>query len=175
MTRQRAERHRIASHPKRSRDTTAPPSSGALLHLSIPFEALLWPHQQPSATGADSDSVTRILRAKETERLWWTTDPRWSDLPEDREMWMVLLTWAYEVDSQAPDGLFGTLHGLRCLGARLERHPSGIRIRPGDIESSDYFVLRKRYLQPWSSVIKQLLSELAAEMQMRSMKHAHLR
>ena len=81
------------------------------------------------------------------ERVWWGTDPRGDDLPVDSSLWSTVLTWSYELDGGDPDGLFGSLRGMRCLGARLEETPSGVRLRPGELlpvwGGADCYVARK--------------------------------
>ena len=53
-------------------------------------------------------------------------DPR-PDLPEDGSLWSILLTVAHEA---SPD-LYGALHGLRCIGTRLERSKQwGLVLKP---------------------------------------------
>lgn len=101
--------------------------------------------------------------ANDANRISWIIDPRETDFPEDGHLWRVLLARAYDLDGNAPDGLFGGLHGVRCLGARLESGPEGVRLRPGDIDRAEYLALRKRYLKPWSSLLSRLLIEVAME------------
>lgn len=53
----------------------------------------------------------------------WTADPL-AGLDEsaherDGRAWEALLAAAFALDGCEPDGLFGRLRGLRCLGARL--------------------------------------------------------
>jgi hypothetical protein len=96
------------------------------------------------------------------ERELWTSDPRGGDLPEDSELWEQLLDWSYDIDARVPYGLFGALHGLRCLGARLQWTLWGFRLVPGEISRSEYLALRRRYLIPWASTLESLLARLGA-------------
>ena len=166
MSGPKAHRHRNGPPPEDPEHRTAPPSSGALSHCEASAPPSVREDQITSVT-ASGDAAARTLSLQEAERLWWITDPRWQDFSEDRELWMLLLSWAYDVDGAAPDGLFGILHGLRCLGARLESHPSGIRLRPGEIERGDYSALKQQYLLPRSGMLKRLLVELEGEMKLR--------
>ena len=53
-------------------------------------------------------------------------DPR-PDLPEDGSLWSILLTIAHE----ASPNLYGALHGMRCIGTRLERSKQwGLTLKP---------------------------------------------
>src|SRR5262249_32715603 len=64
-------------------------------------------------------------------------DPR-PDLAADTHAWQALLELAFLLDGEAPDGLFGALHGVRCCGARLipadgtRQWGAGCRLAPGD-------------------------------------------
>lgn len=53
-------------------------------------------------------------------------DPR-PDLQEDSSLWRILL----EVAHKANGNLYGALHGLRCIGTRLERNKQwGLALKP---------------------------------------------
>ncbi len=95
-------------------------------------------------------------------------DPR-PDLTADTRVWQALLELAFLLDGEAPDGLFGALHGVRCCGARLVpadgTRPSsaGYRMAPGD----DYLggarawdADRKRWLVPAADVLTPVLRGL---------------
>lgn len=57
-------------------------------------------------------------------RLGGPADPR-PDLTDDGGRWRRVLTTAFLLDGDVPDGLYGALHGFRCLGARLVPNGSG--------------------------------------------------
>jgi hypothetical protein len=95
------------------------------------------------------------------DRERWTRDPRASDLPEVRVLWEFLLQASYDYDAGSDRGLFGSLHGMRCLGARLERALWGVRLVPGENGRGQFAGLRQRYLLPWAVVLEALLGELA--------------
>jgi hypothetical protein len=110
--------------------------------------------------GGVLDSPHSVLSFEQAERLRCTTDPRWSDLPEDCHLWTMLLTWAYDLDAESPAGLFGSLHGFRCFGARLAATPRGLRLVPGKMNRKEYAQLREQYLMPWAPLLRRLLVEL---------------
>ncbi len=84
-------------------------------------------------------------------------DPR-PDLVTDHELWVCLLAAAYPRDGDRPDGLYGVLHGLRCLGARLRCTPEGLRLERGEIPEIDYAALRRRWLVPHRAALIPLLA-----------------
>lgn len=85
------------------------------------------------------------------------TDPR-LDLTTDSRLWSELLRRAAAVDQDDPNGLYGALDGLRCLGAGLIRDSRGLRLVPGEIDRAEYAELRAKWLVPHSARLKQLLS-----------------
>jgi hypothetical protein len=111
---------------------------------------LIRPERRAGRTGLGPDDRER-----------WTRDPRASDLPEDSILWEFLLQASYDFDAGSDPGLFGSLHGMRCLGARLEHALWGIRLVPGHISRGQYGSLRQRYLMPWAAVLEALLAELS--------------
>ena len=98
------------------------------------------------------------LSLADVEDLGPIADPRWHDLPEDAHLWLGLLATAYEHDGDAADGLFGAIHGLRCLGARLHRTRAGLRIAPGELSRNEYARLREMYLLPHAGILRRLLA-----------------
>ena len=98
----------------------------------------------------------------------WVYDPR-PDLTADTRVWQALLELAFLLDGEAPDGLFGALHGVRCCGARLVPSDGtglsapGYRMAPGD----DYLggarawdTDRQRWLVPAADVLTPMLRGL---------------
>jgi len=71
-------------------------------------------------------------------------DPR-PDLTEDHERWIVVLQNAFH----SLDGgkLWGMLHFLRCLGARLEETATGYKLLPGDIPQEEYQKFKVQHLK----------------------------
>ena len=88
-----------------------------------------------------------------------TDDPR-PDLADDSAHWAAILAAAYA----DPEGreCWGVLHGLRCLGARLEVAGNGLRITPGEIAPDEYAALRERYLMPIAARVTRLLRVASA-------------
>ncbi len=102
--------------------------------------------------------LANTLSLSDVEHLGWVTDPRWHDLPEDAHLWLGLLAAARVLDGDAPHGLFGALHGFRCLGARLQNSHTGLRLRPGEISKDEYLALRAEYLLPHVKPLRKLLA-----------------
>jgi hypothetical protein len=78
----------------------------------------------------------------------------------DSRLWSAVLAQTYDLDGANPEGLFGALRGMRCLGARLEETASGVRLRPGELSRTEYAALRERYLMPHASVVERVLAGL---------------
>ncbi|HEX6506297.1 MAG TPA: hypothetical protein VF221_01575 [Chloroflexota bacterium] len=126
-----------------------------VLPLSAEFAGL----QTATGTPPFADNIlARALSAADVEHLGWQADPRWFDLPEDSHLWLDLLAAAYALDGDRSDGLFGALHGMRCLGARLQSTRLGLRLQPGELSRRDYAALRERYLVPHAVPLRQLLT-----------------
>lgn len=92
------------------------------------------------------------------ECLGWVADPRWHDLPEDTHLWLALLAAARTLDGEAPLSVFGALHGLRCMGARLHPAGTGLRLQPGEIHRDEYLQWREQYLVPHADTLRRLLA-----------------
>jgi hypothetical protein len=109
-----------------------------------------------------TDLVPRDYAAWLAERPLPTDDPR-PDLGDDSDLWAQLLKLAW---SNAPHELWGTLHGLRCLGARLVSADEAaygqtpLRIVAGDIAPVEYARLRERYLMPYADMVQELIARL---------------
>jgi len=86
-------------------------------------------------------------------------DPR-PDLVDDHSEWECLLATQYARDGTNQYGLFGTLHGLRCEGARLILDRGRLRIEPGEIGDA-YPLLRRVYLVPRRDELTTLLAAVA--------------
>jgi hypothetical protein len=102
--------------------------------------------------------LANTLSPADVEHLGWVADPRWHDLPEDTHLWLGLLAAARTLDGDAPLGLFGALHGLRCLGARLHPTRTGVRLRAGEMRWDEYLALREEYLMPHAATLRRLLA-----------------
>ena len=84
----------------------------------------------PGATAAGDLRSTDGGSAGAPRNAAWA-DPR-PDLAQDTALWEQVLEAAFQLDGDDPAGLFGTLHGLRCCGARLVRPGrGGWKIQPG--------------------------------------------
>ena len=81
------------------------------------------------------------------------SDPR-EDLQADHGVWWCLLQVA-EGDA------LGVLHGVRCLGAALERDGERWQLRRGEIEEEEYQALREQFLLPGKVGILAALDELS--------------
>lgn len=92
------------------------------------------------------------------ERERWTTDPR-SDIDADTAPWSLLLGIAFDADGDDPRGVFGVLHGLRCVGVGLERDERG-RWKLVAGEADDYDEIRETWLLPRRREIGELLRRL---------------
>ncbi len=86
-------------------------------------------------------------------------DPR-ADLAADSREWECLLATQYARDGTNQYGLFGTLHGLRCEGARLVLDRGRLRLEAGEI-GNDYPALRNLYLVPRGAELTRLLAAVA--------------
>jgi hypothetical protein len=86
-------------------------------------------------------------------------DPR-PDLAADSGPWAALLGLAYAQDGRQPDGAFGCLHGVRCLGARLVRGGRNWSLVPGEIAPAAWEDLRREWLLPRRKLVRELLAAL---------------
>ena len=86
-------------------------------------------------------------------------DPR-PDLGADTEPWAALLALAFSQDGGQPDGVFGCLHGVRCLGARLARGERGWSLSFGEIAPAEWADLRRDWLLPRRKLVRELLHAL---------------
>ena len=87
-------------------------------------------------------------------------DPR-PDLTRDSAAWERLLQATFIQDGHDQDGLYGTLHGLRCLGFILETYRGGVRLVPDALHIDDYGDWRERYLAPHRERLIGLLRQAA--------------
>jgi hypothetical protein len=71
-----------------------------------------------------------------------------------------LLSIQYERDGTNPHGLYGTLHGLRCEGARLVLNRGRLRLDAGEI-GDEYPLLRNLWLLPRRDELTTLLAAVA--------------
>ena len=94
------------------------------------------------------------------EQTAYLLDPR-PDLAEDHHLWTRLLGAAYHYDGEAPAGLFGALHGLRCHGCRLSRDAQRLRLAAGEAGEA-YPALRDRWLTGENKRLGGVLARLLA-------------
>ena len=92
-----------------------------------------------------------------TEEPGW--DPR-PDLAADSELWARLLAMAYDHDGELAGGLFGALHGLRCMGAGLVLIGGKAKLVHGEMTREEYNVDRETYLQQHRAALIGLLRRL---------------
>lgn len=89
----------------------------------------------------------------------WTADPR-PDLATDSALWARLLALAYAHDGDLPGGLFGALHGMRCMGAGLLLVNGRCKLVHGEMVKADYDADRARYLVEHKAALVELLARL---------------
>lgn len=86
-------------------------------------------------------------------------DPR-PDLTEDHELWIRILTEAYwycQGDARL-EQLYGSLHGLRCGGAKVQRMLTGnLKLLPGEWQTMEWKQATAKYLGPFKEDIKAIL------------------
>ena len=71
-------------------------------------------------------------------------DPR-PDLKQDHKLWTTLLINAHAIDVN----IEGLLHGLRCLGARLQEHPGHkLQLARGEITVQGWEEIKAGWLTP---------------------------
>jgi hypothetical protein len=87
------------------------------------------------------------------------SDPR-PDLPTESAAWSKLLGLAYQLPEEDMDGVYGTLLGLRCLGASLVRDGTRWGIQRGEIPEAEYQAIRTEYLLPVKEKIMGLFGRL---------------
>jgi len=92
-----------------------------------------------------------------TEGSGW--DPR-PELTGDSELWARLLALAYDHDGELAGGLFGALHGLRCMGAGLVVVNGRCKLVHGEMVKADYDADRARYLVEHKAALVELLARL---------------
>jgi hypothetical protein len=88
-----------------------------------------------------------------------THDPR-QDITDDHTAWECLLATQYARDGANPHGLYGTLYGLRCEGARLVLDRGRLRLEAGELGDA-YPLLRRVYLAPRRDELARLLAAVA--------------
>ena len=94
-----------------------------------------------------------------TEGPGW--DPR-PELTEDSTLWARLLALAYEVDGTAPDGMYGALDGMRCMGAGLGVVGGKLKLTAGAMDPEEYGQDCTKYLMPHRTALAELLRRLDA-------------
>lgn len=93
-------------------------------------------------------------------RQQWTADPR-SDLRPDSAHWLRLLSLAWAIDGKESGGLFGTLHGCRCGGAKLlPVPPDKMRLTRGEWSEAEWAMVREGWLMPYAKTLTELLERV---------------
>lgn len=87
------------------------------------------------------------------------SDPR-PELTEDSHRWERLLTMAYALPEEDMDGVYGTLLGFRCLGARIFQINGKYTITHGEIDAEQYKRDRETYLLPVAGKVAALMARL---------------
>ncbi len=95
----------------------------------------------------------------ELRRAALARDPR-PDLVADSPHWCRLLGLAYDQGGDDGNGVFGVLHGIRCMGARLIRKGAGWVIRS---DYDGYDDDRRNWLLPHRAPLTRLLTELGRD------------
>lgn len=91
---------------------------------------------------------------------WWTPRP---DLTADDQQWQALLWAAYRQDGEQADGLFGSLHMLRCCGARIIQRDNGTyKLVAGLDYDGAWQDNCQRWLAPHVATLRSLLTHLTA-------------
>lgn len=112
--------------------------------------------------GAELNTVAVVSATPSRDDM--ATDPR-PELTRDTPRWRRLLAVAFLVDGDHPEGLFGALHGLRCLGARLVASGSteqGCRLLPPEgYDTRQWQADRQCWLLPHEEILMPLLAGLA--------------
>lgn len=86
-------------------------------------------------------------------------DPR-PDLAEDHEIWVRILTEAYWYcqGNSRLEQLYGSLHGLRCGGARVQEMQAGnLKLLPGEWKEGEWKQVTAKYLGPYKEDVKMIL------------------
>jgi len=86
-------------------------------------------------------------------------DPR-PDLTDDSQTWHELLMAARAIDGAEPEGLYGALHGMRCLGCRIAVVNGRAKLFRGEIAEDEYAALRDRWLRPHHETLVRLLENI---------------
>jgi hypothetical protein len=147
-----------AEHVRRAPGASVSDSHGA------PASEKIVRHEKSAFAGGDHGLSLIFSRepgekGEQERRARLTADPRADDCPEDSLFWQDLMERSYAYDGHDARGLFGALHGFRCLGARLERRPAGgYRLVPGEIPDREYQRLRAEWLLPHRDALIRLLA-----------------
>jgi len=97
--------------------------------------------------------------AMTTTPIWALADPR-PDMATDADLWRRLLLLAGLRGGWTPDCLLATLHGLRCLGARLALVGGRLALRAGALAPDEYAAVRARWLVPRRDELVALLDAI---------------
>lgn len=95
-------------------------------------------------------------------------DPR-PDLSEDSGLWRAVLEVALAKDEK----IYGILHGVRCIGARLVLENGELRLEPrigeGIEDEEDWWQVRLKWLVPQTKTIVQVFREAVRELKRRQL------
>jgi hypothetical protein len=86
-------------------------------------------------------------------------DPR-SDLFLDSENWTRLLRYAANAYGEGPESVVGIIDGIRCMGACITVKDGVARIRPGDMDATEYADIKAKWMQPYAAEITRILGEV---------------
>ncbi len=128
---------------------------GALSSADI---ATLRAHEATIAVYLAAGPGVRPHAGSAAARERFTCDPR-PELP-DTSLWEGVLALTYEIDGGNTNGLFGALHGLRCLGAQLVETDAGIGLVAGE-RSGEFAALQAAYLAPHAAALTAVFARIA--------------
>ena len=97
-----------------------------------------------------------------TTPIWAIADPR-PDMATDADLWRRLLLLAGLRCDWTSDCLLATLHGLRCLGARLAVVGGRLALRAGELPADEYATVRARWLAPRRDELVALLDAIGGD------------
>ena len=85
---------------------------------------------------------------------------------DDHPLWVEVLGTALRLYGDAPEGLYASLHGCRCMGARLNYKDGSLRLSPAIVDGSwwsnesDWKKDREQWLLPYTEQIKRIFHQV---------------